>query len=72
MTSSPRQGLTTDRNMVRSDALPAELRGTCRYGRLNFKVMFEVSYVLQRSNLEKHIRYFIGRRNLLCDGLELT
>ena len=32
--------LTTDRNMVRSDALPTELRGTCRYVRLNFKVMF--------------------------------
>ena len=32
--------LTTDRNMVRSDALPTELRGTCRYVRLNFKVKF--------------------------------
>ena len=32
--------LTTDRNMVRSDALPTEPRGTCRYVRLNFKVMF--------------------------------
>ena len=32
--------LTTDRNMVRSDALPTELRGTCQYVRLNFNVMF--------------------------------
>ena len=32
--------LTTDRNMVRSDALPTELRGTCGYVRLNFKVKF--------------------------------
>ena len=32
--------LTTDRNMVRSDALPTELRGTCLHVRLNFKVMF--------------------------------
>ena len=32
--------LTTDRNMVRSDALPTELRGTCLYVRLNFNVMF--------------------------------
>ena len=35
--------LTTDRNMVRSDALPTELRGTCQHFRLNFRVMFEVS-----------------------------
>ena len=32
--------LTTDRNMVQSDALPTELRGTCRHLKLNFKVMF--------------------------------
>ena len=32
--------LTTDRNMVRSDALPTELWGTCRQLKLNFKVMF--------------------------------
>ena len=32
--------LTTDRNMVQSDALPTELRGTCQHFRLNFKVMF--------------------------------
>ena len=32
--------LTTDRNMVRSDALPTELRGTCQYDSLNFKVIF--------------------------------
>ena len=44
--------LTTDRNMVRSDALPTELRGTCQHFRLNFRVMFEVSYALQRSSLE--------------------
>ena len=28
--------LTTDRNMVRSDALPTELRGTCQHYQLNF------------------------------------
>ena len=28
--------LTTDRNMVRSDALPTELRGTCQQYQLNF------------------------------------
>ena len=32
--------LTTDRNMVRSDALPTELRGTCQCDGLNFKVIF--------------------------------
>ena len=32
--------LTTDRNMVQSDALPTELRGTCQQLRLNFKPMF--------------------------------
>ena len=31
---------TTDRNMVRSDALPTELRGTCQRLRLNIKLMF--------------------------------
>ena len=28
--------LTTDRNMVQSDALPTELRGTCQLLNLNF------------------------------------
>ena len=32
--------LTTDRNMVQSDALPTELRGTCQQWQLNFKDMF--------------------------------
>ena len=32
--------LTTDRNMVQSDALPTELRGTCQQRRWNFKVLF--------------------------------
>ena len=32
--------LTTDRNMVRSDALPAELRGTCQCDGFNCKVIF--------------------------------
>ena len=31
--------LTTDRNMVQSDALPTEMRGTCRHLSGNFKVM---------------------------------
>ena len=49
--------LTTDRNMVRSDALPTELRGTCQYDELNFKVMFYVSCAPQKSSLETYVLF---------------
>ena len=35
-----RKKITKNRNMVRSDALPTELRRTCLHVELNFKVMF--------------------------------
>ena len=35
-----KEKITKNRNMVRSDALPTELRRTCLHVELNFKVMF--------------------------------
>ena len=35
-----KEKITKNRNMVRSDALPIELRRTCLHVELNFKVMF--------------------------------
>ena len=35
-----KEKITKNRNMVRLDALPTELRRTCLHVELNFKVMF--------------------------------
>ena len=43
--------ITKNRNMVRSDALPTELRRTCLHVELNFKVIF-FWCPKQRSSLE--------------------
>ena len=53
--------LTTDRNMVRSNALPTELRGTCQHRRLNLKSCFRCPTHCKDQAL-KHMCYSIGRK----------
>ena len=53
--------LTTDCNMVQSNALPTELRGTCQYLRLNLNSCFRLSMHC-KDQAKKQKCYFIGRK----------
>ena len=56
-----RKTLTTDCNMVQSDALPTELRGTCQYLSWNITVMCWLLLHCKDQAL-KHRSYSIGRK----------
>ena len=63
--------LTTDRNMVWSDALPTELRGTCQNLRLNLNSCFRCPKHW-KDQAWKHRRSSIGRKESRFNGLQWT